>query len=97
MPQSGSVITGIETHAFGSLINDILKIDNCDFFSLVEMRTILEINAARFAALRRTDHDLEKIEKAMNAYIEKSVLTVQLWKRIFNFISPLQKLQKIQF
>lgn len=71
MPQSGSVITGIETHAFGSLINDILKIDNCDFFSLVEMRTILEINAARFAALRRTDHDLKKIEKAMNAYIEK--------------------------
>ena len=71
MPQSGSIITGIETHAFGSLINDILKIDNCDFSSLVETRAILEINAARFAALRRTEHDLEKIEKAMNAYVEK--------------------------
>ena len=70
MPQSGSIITGIETHAFGSLINDI-KIDNCDFSSLVEIRAILEINAARFAALRRTEHDLEKIEKAMNAYVDQ--------------------------
>lgn len=71
MPQSGSVITGIKTQAFGSLVTDLMKIDDCDFFSLVEMRTILEVNAARFASIRRNDQDLMSISDAMNAYEEK--------------------------
>ena len=46
MPQSGSVISAIESTALNSLISDILKMDNCDFHSLVEARSIIEINAA---------------------------------------------------
>ena len=71
LPQSGSLITGIETQAFGSLVNGILEMDNCDFFSLVEIRTILEVNAVRLAAMRRMDNDLKRIEEAMMAYEEK--------------------------
>lgn len=71
LPQSGSVIAGIEMTALDSLISDILKMDNCDFHSLVEMRSILEINAAKLCAIRRTEEDLKTIEEAMNRYSQK--------------------------
>ena len=51
MPQSGSVISAIESTALNSLISDILKMDNCDFHSLVEARSIIEINAAKLCAI----------------------------------------------
>lgn len=68
MPQSGSVISAIESTALNSLISDILKMDNCDFHSLVEARSIIEINAAKLCAIRRTEEDLKMIESAMNNY-----------------------------
>ena len=71
MPQSGSVISAIESTALNSLISDILKMDNCDFHSLVEARTIIEINAAKLCAIRRTEEDLKMIESAMNNYNKK--------------------------
>ena len=66
MPQSGSVISAIESTALNSLISDILKMDNCDFHSLVEARSIIEINAAKLCAIRRTEEDLK-----MNNYNKK--------------------------
>lgn len=71
LPQSGSVISGIESSALDGLISDILKMDNCDFYSLVEMRAILETNAARLCAIRRSADDLKMIEEAMNSYVVK--------------------------
>ena len=71
MPQSGPVISAIESTALNSLISDILKMDNCDFHSLVEARSIIEINAAKLCAIRRTEEDLKMIESAMNNYNKK--------------------------
>lgn len=71
MPQSGSVVSAIESTALNSLISDILKMDNCDFHSLVEARSIIEINAAKLCAIRRTEEDLKMIESAMNNYNKK--------------------------
>ena len=71
MPQRGSVISAIESTALNSLISDILKMDNCDFHSLVEARSIIEINAAKLCAIRRTEEDLKMIESAMNNYNKK--------------------------
>ena len=71
MPQSGSVISAIESTALNSLISDILKMDNCDFHSLVEARSIIEINAAKLCAIRRTEEDLKMIESAMTNYNKK--------------------------
>ena len=71
MPQSGSVISAIESTALNSLISDILKMDNCDFHSLVEARSIIEINAAKLCAIRRTEEDLKMIESALNNYNKK--------------------------
>ena len=71
LPQSGSVVAGLEMTALDGLISDILKMDNCDFYSLVEMRAILETNAARLCAIRRSEEDLRLIEDAMNKYVSK--------------------------
>jgi GntR family transcriptional repressor for pyruvate dehydrogenase complex len=71
LPQSGSVIAGLEIPALEGLITDVLKLDNYDFYSLVETRLILETNAARLCALRRTDADLLKIEAALQNYLDK--------------------------
>jgi GntR family transcriptional regulator, transcriptional repressor for pyruvate dehydrogenase complex len=74
LPQSGSVIAGLEIPALEGLITDVLKLDNYDFYSLVETRLILETNAARLCALRRTNEDIKKIEIALQNYLDKSNL-----------------------
>ncbi len=69
MPQSGSVITKLDITALDGLITDVLNLQGHDFFSLVEMRVILEVNAIRLCASRRTEVDLKKIEKAHEGFL----------------------------
>jgi len=70
-PQSGSVISGLETSAMEGLITDILKLDNYDLYSLVETRFLLETDAARLCALRRTEENMAEIERAADNYERK--------------------------
>jgi GntR family transcriptional repressor for pyruvate dehydrogenase complex len=72
LPQSGSVIAGLEISALEGLITDVLRLDNYDFYSLVETRLILETNAARLCAIRRSDEDLDKLQQALNIYLDKA-------------------------
>lgn len=65
LPQSGSYIAGLEISAMEGMIMDILKMDNYDVYSLVETRLILEVNAVKLCALRRTEKELLKLERAM--------------------------------
>ena len=53
------------------MIEDILRLDDPDFKSLVETRILLELKTVRLAALRRTEDDLIKIKEALDAYTEK--------------------------
>ena len=71
LPQSGTVVAGLGLTALVGLISDVLKIEKSDFTSLVETRVILEINATKLAAKRRTDNDIVELEKAINAYEKK--------------------------
>lgn len=71
MPQSGSFIAGLEVSAMEGLITDILKLDNYDVYSLVEMRYILEAHGARLCALRCTKEDLYEIEIAAQKFEDK--------------------------
>ena len=71
MPQSGTVVAGIGISALEGLITDVLQLENDDFASLVETRVLLEIQAARLAAERRTVDDIVTIQKALDAYGEK--------------------------
>jgi GntR family transcriptional repressor for pyruvate dehydrogenase complex len=73
-PQSGTVVAGIGITALQGLLTDILSIDGRDFKSLVETRVILEVSSARFAAERRTDEDITKIQQALDLYREQQQL-----------------------
>lgn len=54
------------------IIDDILRLEESDFKSLVETRILLELKTVRLAALRRTEEDLLQIENALNAYSLKA-------------------------
>jgi len=71
MPQSGTIISGLGITALEGLITDVLAIEETDFASLVETRVFLEIHSAALAAERRTDNDINVLEKALKAYEDK--------------------------
>ncbi len=71
-PQSGVVVNGTNISAMEGLFSNIMKIERPDFFSLVETRVNMEIFSVRSAAERRTDEDLEGLEKALEAYEDKA-------------------------
>lgn len=73
LPQSGSVVAGIGLTALEGLITDILKLEDSDFFSLVETRVVLEKEAARLAAIRRTEHDIEELQHTLESYMTKAI------------------------
>lgn len=68
LPQSGTVVAGFGVTALEGLISDVLQLQGADFHSLVETRVLLEVNTARFAAIRRTEDDLVSINKALKEY-----------------------------
>ncbi|WP_115868973.1 FadR/GntR family transcriptional regulator [Marinoscillum furvescens] len=72
LPQSGTVVAGFGITALEGLITDVLQLEGNDFHALVETRVLLETNAARNAAMRRSDDDLVAISNALNDF-EKAV------------------------
>jgi len=74
IPQSGTFVANIGVIAMNGMIEDILRLEDPDFKSLVETRILLELKTARLAALRRTEEDLVKMKTALDAY-EKKVLS----------------------
>ncbi|MFK7747450.1 MAG: FadR/GntR family transcriptional regulator [Kordia sp.] len=71
IPQSGTFVANIGVTAMNGMIEDILRLEEPDFKSLVETRILLELKTARLAALRRTDEDLLKMKQALDAYTKK--------------------------
>jgi len=71
IPQSGTFVANIGVVALNGMIEDILRLEEPDFKSLVETRILLELKTVRLAALRRTENDLKEIKKALNAYTRK--------------------------
>ncbi|TPN82238.1 FadR/GntR family transcriptional regulator [Aquimarina algicola] len=71
IPQSGTFVANIGVIAMNGMIEDILRLEDPEFKSLVETRILLELKTARLAALRRTDDDLKSIKEALDAYSKK--------------------------
>jgi GntR family transcriptional repressor for pyruvate dehydrogenase complex len=71
IPQSGTFVANIGVIAMNGMIEDILRLEEPDFKSLVETRILLELKTVRLAALRRTDEDLQKMKEALDAFNEK--------------------------
>lgn len=72
LPQSGTVVAGFGIAALEGLISDVLQLEGSDFHALVETRVLMEVNSARFAAMRRSDDDIISISNALATY-EKAV------------------------
>ena len=68
MPQSGTVVAGIGMSALEGLITNVFKLEESDFSDLVETRFLLETQAARTAAMRRTTEDIINMKTALDAY-----------------------------
>ncbi|MEM7373397.1 MAG: FadR/GntR family transcriptional regulator [Bacteroidota bacterium] len=68
LPQSGTVVAGLGVKALEGMITNVLQIESPDFYSLAETRIMLEINATRLAAERRTNEDIIQISQALNEY-----------------------------
>lgn len=70
-PQSGTFIANIGRVAMSGMLDDILRLQDPDFKSLVETRILLELKTVRLASTRRTDEDLKKMGEALDAYKAK--------------------------
>ncbi len=70
LPQSGSVINGLDINTLDGLISDVLNLQDYDFFSLVETRFVLEINAIRLCAERWNEEDMEKLQSAHDNFVQ---------------------------
>ena len=73
-PQSGTVLCSIHMQALDNLFSDVMQIGDYDFASLVNVRVLLEKEAARLAALNRDEEDLRELDKAVRRF-EKSIET----------------------
>lgn len=70
-PQSGTFVAEIGGIALNGMVDDILRLEDPDFKSLVETRILLELKTVRLASVRRSEDDLMQIEEALNAFSEK--------------------------
>lgn len=73
IPQSGTFVANIGVIAMNGIIEDILRLEESDFKSLVETRILLELKTVRLAATRRTEADLLKMKEALDAFSEKVI------------------------
>ncbi|MEL6251475.1 MAG: GntR family transcriptional regulator [Bacteroidota bacterium] len=73
LPQNGTVVSGLGVKALEGLISNILQIEDPDFHSLVETRTVLEVEvkAVSLAAERRNEEDMIQISKALSEFRKK--------------------------
>ncbi|MGB5983056.1 MAG: FCD domain-containing protein [Nonlabens sp.] len=73
MPQSGSIITGIDFPSINNMMSEIMDIETGDFKSLVETRMILETNAVLLAATRRSEESMMALEKANDDFVDRII------------------------
>lgn len=71
IPQSGTFVANIGAIAMNGMIEDILRLEDPDFKSLVETRILLELKTARLASLRASKDQLKQIKEALDAYESK--------------------------
>jgi GntR family transcriptional repressor for pyruvate dehydrogenase complex len=70
-PQSGTYVAHYNIQMMEGILNDIINFNKDDFSALIEARYYMEINAARLAAQRRTEDDLDALKAAVDAYDAK--------------------------
>lgn len=72
MPQSGTFIAAFSKEQMENMVSETLKVSKYDFYSLVYVRVLLEIEVCKLAAKNRTEEDLKAIEEAVNTWENNS-------------------------
>jgi GntR family transcriptional repressor for pyruvate dehydrogenase complex len=67
-PQKGTIVASLGVKALEGLISNILATETRDFESLMEIRALLEVHAARLAAQRAGDQAIEEILLAYEVF-----------------------------
>lgn len=70
LPQSGSIINGLDITTLDGMIADVLNLQDYDFLSLVETRNLLELYAIKLCAERSTEEDIANLEQIHKKFIE---------------------------
>jgi GntR family transcriptional repressor for pyruvate dehydrogenase complex len=84
-PQSGTIVSGVDITAMEGLISDVIKLNENDFFHLVETRVVMETYACSQAAIRRSSRDIAELEEALDKYKERVDADLPGVKEDFNF------------
>lgn len=85
LPQSGTVVSGVDISAMEGLISNVIKLNENDFFHLVETRVVMETYACSQAAIRRSTKDIDELGEALNDYKLKVDASLPGVKEDFNF------------
>jgi GntR family transcriptional repressor for pyruvate dehydrogenase complex len=85
LPQSGTLISGTDISAMEGLIANVIKLNEDDFFHLVETRVILETYACGRAALRRSSRDIADLEEKLDEYKQKVDAKLSSVREDFSF------------
>lgn len=85
LPQSGTIVSGADISAMEGLISNVIKLNENDFFHLVETRVVMETYACGQAAIRRSSRDIADLEEKLDEYKQKVDASLPGVKEDFNF------------
>lgn len=85
LPQSGTIVSGVDISAMEGLIADVIKLNENDFFHLVETRVVMESYACGQAAIRRSNRDIADLEEKLDEYKQRVDANLPGVKEDFNF------------
>lgn len=85
LPQSGTIVSGADISAMEGLISNVIKLNENDFFHLVETRVVMETYACSQAAIRRSSRDIADLEEKLDAYKQRVDANLPGVKEDFNF------------
>jgi GntR family transcriptional repressor for pyruvate dehydrogenase complex len=85
LPQSGTMVAGADISAMEGLIADVIKLEENDFFHLVETRVVMECYACGQAAIRRSSRDIADLEDRLEEYKKRVDASLPGVKEDFNF------------
>lgn len=71
LPQSGTIVANLGVNLIEGLMANVLQLEKDDFKALIETRCILESDAARLAAERSNQQDIEKLYRCLQNYKKK--------------------------
>jgi GntR family transcriptional repressor for pyruvate dehydrogenase complex len=71
LPQSGTIVASLGVKALEGLISNVLNLDKNDLESLMEIRFILEIHAAKLAASRASQKEIAALQRSHEGFCQQ--------------------------